>query len=150
MYKNSTGESIRHGFYNNILRNAIETPDGTFLHSKHTHDYKEYKDKNGEFYMVDGGNMYFRGSVNNIPAKSMHLTFRSKINLINNYVRLPLPISLTDPIIYLVNASYEELEKSCFYLRNEIEKHELLRYNGMLNIELAMIIMREIRHRKLV
>lgn len=30
-----------------IIQNAIRTPDGTFLVSKHRHDFVSYKDKNG-------------------------------------------------------------------------------------------------------
>lgn len=40
---------------NRILVNAIRTPDGTLLHSKHRHDCVIYKDKNGKEYGVDGG-----------------------------------------------------------------------------------------------
>lgn len=43
-----------------ILYNAIKTPDGTILHSKHRHDFIEYKDKNGQYYANDGGNEYQR------------------------------------------------------------------------------------------
>ena len=43
-----------------LLYNAICTPDGTVLHSKHRHDFIKYKDKNGYVYMNDGGNEYKR------------------------------------------------------------------------------------------
>lgn len=46
-----------------IVLNRIRTPDGTELTSYNTHDYKEYKDKNGHTYMVDGGNSYLRRNV---------------------------------------------------------------------------------------
>ena len=56
-----------------ILYNAIKTPDGTILHSKHRHDYIEYKDKNGERYMVDGGSDYARRSANRQSYKELSI-----------------------------------------------------------------------------
>lgn len=52
---------------NHIVYNAIQTPDGTVLVSKHVHDYVTHSDKNGEVYMNDGGNAYIRRSVNKEP-----------------------------------------------------------------------------------
>ena len=44
-----------------ILFNAIKTPDGTILSSKHRHDYVAYEDtQTGKLYGVDGGADYFR------------------------------------------------------------------------------------------
>jgi hypothetical protein len=45
-----------------IIYNAIKTPDGTILVSKHRHDYNCYTDKNGQEYCVDGGFEYLRRS----------------------------------------------------------------------------------------
>jgi hypothetical protein len=47
---------------NQLLRNAIRTPDGTILESRSQHDYKTYTDANGKEYMVDGGLAYCRRS----------------------------------------------------------------------------------------
>ena len=55
-----------------IIRNAILTPDGTYLRSYHVHDYKEHKDTvTGEIYIVDGGNHYLRRSMNDVPAEDL-------------------------------------------------------------------------------
>ena len=59
---------------NRIIYNAIKTPDGTILHSKHVHDFITYKDKNGKQYGVDGGNNYLRriGDISDIEDISVY------------------------------------------------------------------------------
>jgi len=47
-----------------LVYNAIKTPDGTVIESKHRHDYVTYEDANGFLYMVDGGMDYIRRNVN--------------------------------------------------------------------------------------
>ena len=46
-----------------LIRNAIQTPDGTVLDSKYRHDYQSHKDANGKIYVVDGGLDYVRATV---------------------------------------------------------------------------------------
>lgn len=43
-----------------IYYNAIRTPDGTVIESKHRHDFVSHKDANGNIYAVDGGRDYAR------------------------------------------------------------------------------------------
>jgi len=45
---------------NALIRNAIQTPDGTVLESHSRHDYVTHTDANGKEYMVDGGLAYVR------------------------------------------------------------------------------------------
>lgn len=43
-----------------LLRNALQTPDGTIIESCNIHDFNCYTDKNGKMYCVDGGLEYSR------------------------------------------------------------------------------------------
>jgi hypothetical protein len=56
-----------------LIYNAIRTPDGMVLVSKHRHDYVTHTDANGETYFTDGGTEYIRRSVNKIPAEDLSL-----------------------------------------------------------------------------
>jgi len=47
-----------------IIYNAIQTPDGTIIESRHRHDYQTHSDANGKKYMIDGGLSYVRCSAN--------------------------------------------------------------------------------------
>lgn len=47
-----------------LVRNAMRTPDGTIIRSRHRHDYVTHKDANGKEYMLDGGLDYVRSSAN--------------------------------------------------------------------------------------
>jgi hypothetical protein len=47
----------------NLIYNAIQTPDGTILESKHRHDYRSHLDANGKDYVIDGGLEYVRSSI---------------------------------------------------------------------------------------
>ena len=47
-----------------LVRNAMRTPDGTIIRSRHRHDYVTHTDVNGSEYMLDGGLDYVRSSAN--------------------------------------------------------------------------------------
>ena len=47
-----------------LVKNCLETPDGTVLYSRSRHDYKTHLDANGKTYMIDGGLDYVRCSAN--------------------------------------------------------------------------------------
>ena len=83
-----------------IIRNAVMTPDGTYLRSYHRHDYKEHKDSlTGETYIVDGGYDYLRRSINTTPAVSLDVYLSDPFEMIReafvwksygkNYEHLP-------------------------------------------------------------
>lgn len=47
-----------------LIYNALRTPDGTVLESRHRHDCNTYVDANGKIYIIDGGHDYTRSSDN--------------------------------------------------------------------------------------
>ena len=58
-----------------IIRCAMICPDGTYLECLHRHDYKSYIDTvTEETYFIDGGEYYYRTSVNKVPAKMLIVT----------------------------------------------------------------------------
>ena len=69
-----------------LLLSRMKTPDGTILTSKYVHDYKKHLDKNGDTYMLDGGNEYQRYSVNDEPMEDMSIYSDSPVEEIRKYV----------------------------------------------------------------
>ena len=45
---------------NNLIYNAIRTPDGTILESRSVHDFVGHTDANGKYYAADGGLEYLK------------------------------------------------------------------------------------------
>lgn len=71
-----------------LVANLIRTPDGTILQSFNRHDFKEYKDKNGETYMVDGGLDYLRRYIGqNEPYKELSVYSDDDFDVIREYFR---------------------------------------------------------------
>ena len=57
-----------------LIYSAWKTPDGTILHSRHRHDYCEHFDAvSKEWYILDGGTVYQRCSINEVPPEDLTL-----------------------------------------------------------------------------
>lgn len=56
-----------------LILSRIQTPDGTILTSYHQHDYVTHLDKNGEEYMLDGGNSYQRYNITKEPFTDLSI-----------------------------------------------------------------------------
>ena len=73
---------------NNIVYNAIRTPDGTILVSKNRHDFQVHKDKNGHEYMVDGGLDYLRRNViDAAPYEELSVTLEDGHNKVREVIK---------------------------------------------------------------
>lgn len=63
------------------------TPDNTVLISRHRHDFVQYTDKNGVYYMIDGGVDYTRWSGDG-QEKFITITTEDKFEIIrDNFAR---------------------------------------------------------------
>ncbi len=71
-----------------LILSRIQTPDGTILTSYHVHDYITHLDKNGETYMLDGGNEYQRYNICKEPFKDLSIWSDAPYEIIReNYHR---------------------------------------------------------------
>lgn len=71
-----------------IVYRGLRTPDGTLIETKYGHDFQVHTDKNGEWYMIDGGpNKYGRGSVNVVPGEDIILFLDDAHEKIREYVK---------------------------------------------------------------
>lgn len=110
------------------LYNAIKTPDGTIIESKHRHDFVCHKDKNGLTYCVDGGHDYAKRVFSNMNYEDLSIkddgkfeTRREYLKWGNNYdidMNL-LPETIWKPIKDL-NTQHIEAILSGNYTQNEI------------------------------
>lgn len=71
-----------------MVLNAIKTPDGTVLESRHRHDYVTHLDAvTGEEYMIDGGLEYRRMNINNVLAEDLTVTIEDGIEEVREAVK---------------------------------------------------------------
>ena len=71
---------------NNLIYNAIRTPDGTILESRSVHDFVGHTDANGKFYAADGGLEYLKRSGDN-DYEELSLTLDDGFSKIRERVR---------------------------------------------------------------
>lgn len=69
-----------------LVYNALQTPDGTILESRHRHDYVTYVDANGKEYMIDGGLDYIRCSAHG-DEKMLSLTTGDPLEVLRSTLR---------------------------------------------------------------
>ena len=69
-----------------LIYNAIRTPDGTILESRSVHDFVGYTDANGKFYAADGGLEYLKRCGDN-DYEELSLTLEDDFNKIRECVR---------------------------------------------------------------
>lgn len=86
-----------------LVYNAIRTPDGTVLESRHRHDYVSHTDKNGDYYSTDGGMDYLHRTVNDIPAEDLSLYDDAPHEVIREYLsRGSRGIDGAEPLKYVL------------------------------------------------
>jgi len=65
-----------------LVHNAIKTPDGTIIQSRHRHDFVCHVDANGKRYCVDGGLEYLKRSCEDNDYTDLHLNSEDPIEKI--------------------------------------------------------------------
>ena len=114
-----------------LIANRIQTPDGTILWSRFTHDYVGYTDDNGEHYFVDGGNSYCRTSVNeNIPAKNISIYDDEPWEIQRKY-RLWGSCGMWIPVACLSNEHIENIIKDGYNNKGVKMEYEYRKENNI-------------------
>lgn len=68
-----------------IIYNALKTPDGTLIESRHRHDCQFHLDENGKEYMIDGGLDYVHATAHG-DEEFITLTLDDDHETIREYV----------------------------------------------------------------
>jgi len=122
-----------------LLVNALRTPDGTYLESRHQHDYKSYLDtKTGCVYFVDGGLDYARGTYSAEGVEDLRIYDLDDIELIREHFRWGNQGRCgTKPMEYIL-------------LKDMSNKHiiNIIRTQSKLNRKIFNVLMDEHKYRK--
>ncbi len=117
-----------------LVYNAIRTPDGTLLVSRNRHDYKTHVDDNEEMYMLDGGLDYIRTSVNDEPAESLAVYLNDDFKDVRAVLEWgSRGVNGDEPLHYIKLSSMETdhiiaVLDECFYIsewRKDVMEQEL-------------------------
>lgn len=113
-----------------LIRNAIQTPDGTILESLHRHDYVEYTDKNGQYYAVDGGLDYQRTLFDKPDYKSLSVYIDASFEVIReNLKRGTHGKSGKEPFHYVLLKDMTEAHiKNCIEYEKQRSNTRFLRF----------------------
>lgn len=105
-----------------LILSQIQTPDGTILRSYHVHDYVTHLDKNGETYMLDGGNEYQRYNICEEPFKDLSIWSDAPYEIIRkNYHRGGRGKNNNEPLKWVpMNEMSNEWLKACVKYNNEL------------------------------
>jgi len=123
-----------------LVANRIRTPDGTVLQSFYQHDYKEYRDANGETYMVDGGLSYLRRNINVIPYQELSVRLGDPHELVREaFHRGGRGKDGKQPLTWV---ALRDMDTE--WLRNALEYQKTYHYGNPLN----QIYVDEIRYRE--
>lgn len=115
-----------------LIANRIQTPDGTILWSRFTHDYVTYKDANGEEYMIDGGNSgYTRTFVNKIPATHIPICDDEPWEVQRQY-RLWGSCGMWIPVGCLSNEHLENIIKDGYKNEGVLREYEYRKQNNII------------------
>lgn len=107
-----------------LILSRIQTPDGTILTSYHQHDYVIHLDKNGEEYMLDGGNAYQRYNITKEPFKDLSIYSDAPFEIIReNFYRGGRGKNGKSPLTW---TKLSEMNNE--WLKNCIEYNKILGY----------------------